>query len=114
MDIKKQIIIDKFVAKPIAYLLNFLVRIVGQLTSINHDLNRDFKTIAICKFKGMGSILQATPMIEAIRKKYPSAQIIFVSTTSNQKILEKITAIDTIVTVNESSLSSFFITNLPF
>ncbi len=112
MDIKKQIIIDKFVAKPIAYLLNFLVRIVGQLTSINHDLNRDFKTIAICKFKGMGSILQATPMIEAIRKKYPTAQIIFVSTSSNQKILEKITAIDTVVTVNESNLSTFFVTNL--
>ena len=43
MDIKKQIIFDKFVAKPIAYLLNFLVRIVGKLTSINHDLNREFK-----------------------------------------------------------------------
>ena len=112
MDIKKQIIFDKFVAKPIAYLLNFLVRIVGKLTSINHDLNREFKSIAICKFKGMGSILQATPMIDAIRKKYPSAQIIFVSTTSNQKILEKITAIDTIVTVNESNLSTFFVSNL--
>lgn len=112
MDIKHQIIIDKFIAKPIAYLLNFLVRIVGQLTSINHDLDRDFKSIAICKFKGMGSILQATPMIEAIRIKYPSAQIIFVSTISNQKILEKIQAIDTIVTINESSFSTFLISNL--
>jgi ADP-heptose:LPS heptosyltransferase len=112
MDIKHQIIIDKFIAKPIAYLLNFLVRIVGQLTSINHDLDRDFKSIAICKFKGMGSILQATPMIEAIRIKYPSAQIIFVSTISNQKILEKIPAIDTIVTINESSFTTFLISNL--
>ena len=112
MNVKNQLLIDKYIAKPTVFLLNFLVRIVGKLTSINHDLNTEFKTIAICKFKGMGSILQATPMIEAIRCRYPNAQIIFVSTKSNMNLLEKIDWIDTIITVDDSNFLKFVKTNI--
>lgn len=112
MDIKKQLLIDKFIAKPIAFLLNFLVRIVGKILSIDHSLDKDFKTIVVCKFKGMGSIIQSTPMLSAIRDKYPNAQIIFVSSNSNRKILEKISLIDTIITVDESNLLKFASTNI--
>ena len=63
MNIRKQIVADKIIAKPVAFLLNFLVRIVGQLLSIEHRLDKDFKTIVICKFKGMGSIIQSSPML---------------------------------------------------
>ena len=112
MNIKQQLLIDKFIAKPVAFLLNFIVRGVGQILSINHDLNKPFKTIAICKFKGMGSILQATPMLEAIRKKHPEAEIIFVTTEPNRRILTKIDLVDTIVTIDDSNLFKFISTNI--
>ncbi len=112
MNVRTQIIVDKYIAKPVAYLLNFLVRLVGKLLRINHDLNRDFTRIAVCKFKGMGSIIQATPMLEALRKKYPNAEIIFVSTKGNRKFLEKIDYIDTIVTVDDSGFFRFLGSNV--
>ena len=112
MNVRTQIIVDKYIAKPIAYLLNFLVRLVGKLLRINHKLDRDFTRIAVCKFKGMGSIIQATPMLEALRKKYPNAEIIFVSTQGNRKFLEKIDLIDTIVTVNDSGFFTFIGSNI--
>tara|TARA_B100000809_G_scaffold255366_1_gene293782 strand:+ start:4848 stop:6065 length:1218 start_codon:yes stop_codon:yes gene_type:complete len=112
MNIKQQLLIDKFIAKPVAFLLNFMVRGVGQILSINHDLNKPFKTIAICKFKGMGSIIQATPMLEAIRKKHPEAEIIFVTTEPNRRILTKIDLVDTIVTIDDSNLFKFISTNI--
>ena len=73
MKIKNQIVIDNLVIRPIAYLLNFLVRIVGKITNIDHSLDKEFKTIVICKFKGLGSIIQSTPMIESFRNTYPNA-----------------------------------------
>ncbi len=106
MKTKQQLIIDNYIAKPIAYLLNFVVRLVGKILSIDHSLERNFKRIVICKFKGMGSIIQATPMIGSIRKKHPNAEIIFVSTSANLQILQKIKTIDTIITINDKGLFS--------
>lgn len=112
MNTRQQIFIDKLIAKPTAYLLNFLVRIAGQILRIDHNLNREFKTIAVCKFKGMGSIIQSTPMLQAIRNKYPDAQIIYVSTRANKTVLEKIDLIDTVILVNDKNLGTFISSNL--
>jgi len=101
---RHQLFIDNYIVKPFVYLLNFLVRLVGKLLSIDHSLDRDFKRIVICKFKGMGSIIQATPMIEAIRSRYPEAEITFVSTQSNRAILQKIKTINHIVTINDKNV----------
>lgn len=104
MNTRKQILIDKYVAKPIAYLFNFVARFLGKILSIDHNLDKPFKRIVVCKYKGLGSILQCTPMLEALRQKHPNAEIIFVSTKSNEHFLKKIDTIDTIVTVNDKSI----------
>lgn len=104
MNTRNQIIIDKYVAKPTAFLFNFVARFLGKILRINHQLDKSFKRIAICKFKGLGSIIQATPMIEALRHKYPDAEIIFVSIKSNEQFLKKIEPIDTIITVDDKGL----------
>jgi len=100
-----QIRIDTFIIRPLALVVNIFVRIVGKLLSIDHRLDRDFTSIAICKFKGLGSIVQATPMISAFRKAYPHAEIIFVSTSSNAALLQEIRDIDTIYTLDDSSFT---------
>ncbi|OFY97868.1 MAG: hypothetical protein A3K10_12150 [Bacteroidetes bacterium RIFCSPLOWO2_12_FULL_31_6] len=112
MNIKQQILVDKYIAKPVAYFLNFIVRLLGKLLHINHSLDKEFKTIVIAKFKGMGSIIQATPMINAIKNKYPNAEIIFVSTKANETMLKKITWIDTVVCIDDSSLIKFLSSNI--
>ncbi len=107
MKTRSQILLDKYIAKPVAYLLNFTVRIAGKLLSIDHSLDRDFKTITVCKFKGMGSIIQATPMLQAIRNRFPDAEIIFVSSVANKKLLERIDLIDTIITLDDRNIPRF-------
>lgn len=95
-----------------AFLLNFWVRLLGKILRINHKLDREFQSIAISKFKGMGSILQATPMLQMIRETHPNAKIIFVSTESNRGILSKIEWIDEIITVNDKSFWKFVGSNI--
>lgn len=112
MNIKTQLFIDKIVAKPLAHILNIFVRIVGKILAIDHNLNKEFKTIAICKFKGMGSIIQATPMIFALKNRFPYSKIIFISSKSNQSFLKKITWIDEVVCVDESSFFKFITSNV--
>ncbi len=102
MNTGNQIILDKYIARPVAFIMNFFIRLVGKILSIDHNLNKEFRTIAICKFKGMGSIIQATPMLNAINKRFPDAEIIFVSSHSNKQLLEKVDVINTVVIVNDS------------
>jgi ADP-heptose:LPS heptosyltransferase len=77
------------------------VRIAGKLLRINHSLDREFTKIAICKFKGFGSIIQSTPMISALKKRYPDCEIIFVSIHQSREILQQIKTIDTIFTIDD-------------
>lgn len=103
MNTKHQLLIDRFVARPIAYGLNFLVRLVGKLLNIDHSLDHQFNKIVVCKFKGLGSIIQATPMLQALRENYPNAEITFLSTKSNASFLSKIEVIDKVITIDDSS-----------
>ena len=112
MNTRNKIFLDKFIAKPLGIILNVFVRILGKILRIDHNLDKEFKTIAVSKFKGLGSILQSTPMLDAIRKRYPNAEIIYVSTKSNEGLLRKIDWIDTVIVVDDSSLWKFFISNI--
>jgi ADP-heptose:LPS heptosyltransferase len=108
MNTKHQIIIDQLIAKPIAFCLNYLVRFFGKILNIDHRLDLPFKRIVICKFKGLGSIIQATPMIQSIRDTYPESEITFISIKSNATFLSKINLIDKIIIVDDSSIFKLF------
>ena len=94
MKVNAKIWIDRNIIKHLVWLLNGLVRIVGKVLNLNHDLKRNFERVAIAKYKGMGSILQATPLLNSLRAKYPNAEITFISTKSNKAFLETLPMID--------------------
>ena len=112
MNTSRLLFIEKFFIKPLLWGLNIVVRIAGKILRINHDLTKEFNVIAICKFKGMGSIIQSTPLLATLRNRYPHAKIIFVSTTDNKAILSKIPTINKLILLNDKSfftlLQSFF------
>ncbi len=107
MNTKTKIRLDKLLGFLVAYPLNLLVRLVGKITRFDHSLKGEMKTIVVCKFKGMGSIIQATPLLQTLRANYPNAKIIFVSTIENQAILSQISVIDQSLIVDDKKLLPF-------
>ena len=83
-----QVQIDRYAGRLACILLRVLVRIAGKVLRINHRLDRKFERIVVCKFKGMGSIVQASAMLDALKKQYPTAELVFVSTKANAGILK--------------------------
>ncbi|HAN00662.1 MAG TPA: hypothetical protein DCQ26_18870 [Marinilabiliales bacterium] len=104
MNTNTQIIIDKYIVQVFAILFNLAVKPLGMFLRINHSLDRNFTTIAVCKYKGMGSIIQATPLLKTLKANYPGSKIIFVTTPGNVEILKKTGLVDVIVTLNDSSV----------
>lgn len=106
MNTKRKIVLDRFIGAFVAFPLNFLVRFVGMIIGFDHSLEGEKKRIAIAKFKGMGSIIQATPLIKTLKERYPDATIVFVSSKENKGILERIDLIDELMFVNDKGVFS--------
>jgi len=99
-----KILIDKTIGLPAGYILNRVVRLAGFLLRIDHSLDKPFKTIAIAKFVGLGSIIQSTPLLQTLRRKYPTARILFVTTQGNRAYLEKLNCVDEVLCLNDKNI----------
>jgi ADP-heptose:LPS heptosyltransferase len=66
-----------------------------------------YKTIAVMKFFGIGSIVVASPSLAALRELYPSAKIIFVTFKGNREILDILGLVDQVVLIDNSSMKAF-------
>ena len=58
----------------------------------------------ISKYVGMGSIIQATPLIRSIRARFPRAKLIFVTGHSCRRMIERLDNVDRIITVDDRGL----------
>jgi ADP-heptose:LPS heptosyltransferase len=98
-------LMDRFIGIPLCWSLGLYYRLFGN--SGNSQLRQPVKSILVIKFFGMGSILLATPAISLIRRAFPEARISFLSFRNNKELLERISTIDEVLTVNRSSFVSF-------
>lgn len=103
MNLKTKLALDRFLGVVVGIPLNYLVRLMGKIMRFDHSLDREMKKIVVCKFKGMGSIIQATPLLKTLRNRYPNAEIIFVTSIENEKIVSKITCINGAYILNDRS-----------
>jgi ADP-heptose:LPS heptosyltransferase len=101
---RKKILIDKVAGSPLVILLNIIARVLGQVLRIDHSLKKSPQRIVVCKFMGMGSIIQSLPLLSTLRKNFPQASIIYVTTENNRKLLELLAAADKIETITDSGI----------
>ncbi len=114
MKTSTKIWLDDYLVGSFVKLINGLVMLAGKLLGIDHSLHKNFKVLAVCKYKGMGSILQSTPLVRTLRASYPDAKIIYISTKANAAILQHITEIDEVVLLDDGSVLKLLRSIIPF
>lgn len=60
------------------------------------------RSIAVLKFLGMGSILQAIPMIAALRERFPGARLTLVTSADNRAFAHLVPYFDEVLTIELS------------
>jgi len=113
MNTKTKLFLDHNFIRIIVKIVNLLVIPLGKILKIDHRLDKSFSTIAICKYKGMGSIIQSTPLIKTITKNYPNAKIIFITSVENRQITNLIKDIDEVLYIDDNSFFSLLISIFP-
>ncbi len=104
----------KAIDKHLGFVICMLVSIFdnfARLFSKNKNKKNfpEVNRILFVKFWGMGSIILSSPLIRAVRQKYPKAKIIFLTFSTNKEICELIGLIDEVVYLERSNFYRFFL-----
>ena len=102
---RQRILADRIIAVPAAFLFNGITRLLGMLLRRDHTItSSNVNRIVVAKLIGMGSILQATPLLKALRLRYPKAKLTFVTMWSNQELLLRLSCVDEVLVLDDRSV----------
>ena len=82
--------IDHWLGLPICFLLGLALTAIRRILPRRRRVISGKGTLAVFKFFGLGSILEATPLLRAIRKRYPEARLAFVTFDGNEALLRRL------------------------
>jgi lipopolysaccharide heptosyltransferase II len=105
--------IDRWIGGPLCWGLNLAARCMGFVLQRDHRLPpAEAQGICVAKYTGMGSILSALPLLAALKERYPDARLVFISSSKNAALLERMAGIDERLYVNEESLGLVMLSTL--
>lgn len=82
--------IDHWVGLPLCFALGIMVRVLRRILPRHGKAVSGERPIAVLKFFGLGSIVEATPMLRALRERYPKTPLVFVTFQSNERLLRRL------------------------
>ncbi|MBB4116326.1 ADP-heptose:LPS heptosyltransferase [Rhizobium sp. BK226] len=110
---KHKLLIDRVFGQILTLALRIPALILERFLRRNHVMppNEPPKRIVVAKYLGIGSILQATPMLQGLKKKYPDSELIFLSLKTNRGLLSHYEFVDDVLCVDDSSVWRVFATS---
>lgn len=106
MDTAAKIFVDRAVALPLAWGVNLGARFLGAVLRRDHSVVADdIQSIVVSKLVGMGSIVQATSLLNTLRQLFPKARIVFVTTRANRALMERLPSVDEAIYVDDKNLA---------
>ena len=105
------VVIIRFVDK---HLGSLICNVLGAFNRKKNSPKKDYKKILVVQLWGIGETILTLPSIEALRKKFPKAQIDVLATSRNKDVFydnKNITNIK-LIKLNPFSLISFILKNL--
>ena len=67
MKFRTRLTLDRLLAVPLSFACNAIVRVLGRIANRDHSVTPEgTRRIVVCKLVGMGSVLQATPLLRAL------------------------------------------------
>ncbi len=82
--------VDHWIGLPVCFLVGVLLRLHHRLLPRPDRPVREAGTILVIKFFGLGSIMQLTPLLRAVRRRYPRARLAFLTFAENEGLLRRL------------------------
>jgi len=99
--------IDHWLGLPLCFLCGLGAVAARKLFGERSRVISGQGAIAILKFFGLGSILETTPLLRAIRRRYPGARLVFVTFDSCRPLVERIGLCHEVRVIRTHSIPAF-------
>jgi len=96
--------IDYLIGEPACWLLDFFVRFLGKCLKRDHRLYHSFRRVWIIKFVGLGTLVNAMPLIAALKERYSEAEFSFVTFPTTLPLAQRLPEINHIHVLHDHSL----------
>ena len=110
MNFKLMKTVDSLIGWPLCVAFGLWVKF--SLLFENKPLVPRYEKILIIKWFGIGTNIKITPLIRAVRNRYPKAKLVLLTFKSNQTLVELFNCYDEIRTIRSNNLIYFFIDTL--
>jgi ADP-heptose:LPS heptosyltransferase len=105
---RNKVLLDRIVAGPSAWALNVAARSLGRVMHRSRRTDpASVKTIVVAKLLGLGSIVQATPLLRELKRAYPAARLYFLTTRNNRSLVERLPSVDQGLYLDDRDARSF-------
>lgn len=102
--------IDYFFGGAVCLLLDAIERV--HLLFARQRTRPEPKTVVVTKYLGMGSILLATPALNALKAQYPACKIILMTFSNNTGFARRLGIFDDVLSIRTTSLLLFALDTL--
>jgi ADP-heptose:LPS heptosyltransferase len=110
MNIVRMRHIDYFLGGALCLLLDVVERLRRLFP--RKSTRKEPRTVVVTKYLGMGSILLATPALNALKKRYPACRIILLTFAGNAAFARRIALFDEVLSIRTSTLAIFALDTL--
>jgi ADP-heptose:LPS heptosyltransferase len=113
MTFRHRIMLDRLVAVPLCLVCDALARVVGLILRRNHSITPETTNqIVVAKLVGMGSVVQATPLLRALKQQFPKAHLTFLTLEGNRCLVERLENVDEVLCLDDRGALVMFWTTL--
>jgi ADP-heptose:LPS heptosyltransferase len=96
--------IDHWLGLPMCFSCSMLIAIKGIILKPKKKVYSGKGPIAFFKFFGLGSIIQATPLIQSIKGQFPNSPIIMVTFPENKLLCERLELFSEVLVIRKNFL----------
>lgn len=105
MNTRTKVLLDRLFGIPLVVFLNIAARLVALVFRRDHKITvESVQTVVVAKYAGMGSIIQATPLLRAIKTRFPHARVIFATSFACEPLVKRLDNVDEVMAVDDRNL----------
>ena len=82
--------VDHWIGLPLCFVLGVLASVARAVLPRRKRVVSDTGMLVVMKFFGLGSIIEAAPLLRAIRQRYPQGRVAFLTFAANETLLRRL------------------------
>lgn len=98
-------VLDRWFALPLCLITQWMNHSLDVLCA-KHQAQAQRRTICLAKFAGMGSILNTVPFLRALRLRYPSAHIVYLTFARHKELVQRLSPVNECLFIEDRSIWS--------